>query len=55
MKISKNDGLSYYQRHQNYCARCWVEFTTLTDEERENLKKRARLFKQFKQSKHLFT
>lgn len=39
----------------NYCIKCWVEFTTLTFQERENLKDRKRVFSIIKKEVSLFT
>lgn len=33
------DNFNAFVRIANYCQKCWNEFTTLTDEERLNLKK----------------
>lgn len=42
----KSDPNKYKWIHGDYCKRCWVEFVTLTDQERKNLAKRAQLIKQ---------
>lgn len=39
----------------NYCIKCWAEFTTLTFQERENLKDRKRVFGAIKKEVSLLT
>lgn len=53
---SRNDGLdTMYVGDRDYHAKCWEEFTRLTPQERENLRDRARVFKQIKRQTRLFT
>lgn len=41
----KFEELEVYCKDINYCEKCWVEFTTLSDEEQNNLKE---ILKQYK-------
>ena len=38
MRNSPGNVYDNLHEPQNYCLKCWREFTTLTDEERETLK-----------------
>jgi hypothetical protein len=35
---SNNDSLNRINPLTNYCVKCWVDFITLTEEEKQNLK-----------------
>jgi hypothetical protein len=41
---SSDDSLARIKTMSNYCLHCWLEFTTLTDEERKTLDEIERHF-----------
>ena len=45
---SNDDALSRVNYDSNYHERAWVEFTTLTDQERKNLLERAKILRKIK-------
>lgn len=45
---SSNDSLDRINFDSDYHEKAWEEFTTLTEQERKNLKDRARIIKQIK-------
>ena len=42
---SNDDALSRVNYDSNYHERAWIEFTTLTEQERKNLQERAKIFR----------
>lgn len=54
-KWSNSNKLIWPEDTINYCMKCWADFTTLTQQERENLKDRAKVFQSIKKETSVFT
>jgi hypothetical protein len=48
---SPDNGLGNLQEETNYCLKCWREFTTLSDKEREILKERKEYIRKLSNNK----
>ncbi len=52
---SKDESLTQIHWDEYYHQRAWTQFTTLTQEERNNLRNRAKHFEKWKQKTGLLT